>query len=99
MLQHIIDTERIFAYRALSIARGEKNPLPGFEENDYAKASNADARRWESILEEFISVRKSTDLLLLSFTDNQLKNSGITNGSPNTAMLFLSWSLVIFYII
>ena len=84
MLQHIIDTERIFAYRALRIARHDKTPLAGFDESTYAKASNADARSWESLLDEFEVVRKSTDLLLQSFTDDQLAQTGITNEQPNS---------------
>ena len=86
MLQHIIDAERIFAFRALSIARGEQTPLPGFEENDYAAASKADNRNWQSLTEEFVATRKSTDLMLQSFTDEQLDSSGTTNGHSNTAV-------------
>ena len=93
MLQHIIDAERIFAYRALCIARLDKTPLPGFDENNYALASNADERSWESILEEFEAVRKSTDLLLKSFTPAQLQQEGITNNHPNTTIAI---SFVIF---
>lgn len=86
VLQHIIDTERIFAYRILAISRGEQTPLPGFDENEYAKASMADNRNWLSLTEEFKAVRKSTDLMLLSFNEEQLNKSGITNGSPNTSI-------------
>ncbi len=86
VLQHLIDAERIFAFRALSLARGEKASLPGFDENEYATASEADKRSWKSLLDEFIACRKSTDLMLLSFTEDQLKNSGITNNKPNTVV-------------
>lgn len=86
MLQHVIDTERIFAYRVLRISRGDKTPLPGFDENNYAAASNAAARSWQSLLEEFEAVRKSTDLLLKSLTQDQLKQSGVTNEHPNSSM-------------
>ena len=84
MLQHIIDAERIFAYRALRIARHDKTPLPGFDENNYALAVNADARNWQDLLQEFEAVRKSSDLLLQSFTDDQIRQTGITNGEPAT---------------
>jgi uncharacterized damage-inducible protein DinB len=84
LLQHIIDAERIFAYRALRIARQDQTPLPGFDENLYATASSANSRSWESLLEEFAAVRKATDLLLESFNDEQLNSSGVTNDSPNT---------------
>ena len=93
MLQHIIDAERIFAYRALSIARLDKTPLPGFDENNYALASNANQRSWESLLQEFEAVRKSTDLLLQNFTPDQLQHSGVTNNHTNTTIAI---SFVIF---
>ncbi len=84
MLQHIIDTERIFGYRALSIARKDKTPLPGFDENTYANASKADKRSWNSLIEELKAVRTSTDLLLKSFTEEHMQQTGITNEYPNT---------------
>ncbi len=79
MLQHIIDTERIFAYRALVIARKDKTALPGFDENDYARESEANNRTWRSLVDEFELVRKSTDCLLLSFSPEQLQQVGTTN--------------------
>ena len=82
VLQHIIDTERIFAYRALRLARHDKTSLPGFDENAFAAASNADLRDWEGLLAEFKAVRKSTDLLLESFTEEQLNETGLINGNP-----------------
>src|SRR4051794_19116093 len=100
MLQHIIDAERIFAYRALCIARHDKTPLPGFDENDYAQVSNAEARSWESLLEEFEAVRTSTDLLIKSFTKDQLRQAGTTNGEPNTvtALCFLVFGHILHHI-
>jgi uncharacterized damage-inducible protein DinB len=84
MLQHIIDTERIFGYRALSIARKDTTPLPGFDENTYANASKAGERSLAGLIEELKAVRTSTDLLLKSFTEDDLQQTGITNGHPNT---------------
>lgn len=81
ILQHIIDAERIFAYRALSFARKDSTPLPGFEENDYAANSNANRRTWKSLIEEFIVVRKSTELLFKSFTAEALASSGTANNN------------------
>lgn len=100
MLLHIIDAERIFAYRALRIARHDKTPLPGFDEKSYAKAANADERSWESLLQEFEAVRKSTDLLLQSFTEEQLEQSGTTNNEPNTvkALSFLVYGHILHHI-
>jgi hypothetical protein len=84
VLQHVIDTERILAYRALTLARHDQTPLPGFNENAYAAASNASARSWDSLLEEFEVTRRSGNLLLQSFNQEQLSRSGITNNEPNT---------------
>ena len=79
LLQHIIDAERIFTYRALCIARGEKENLPGFEENDYAANSFANNRRWDSLVKEFLTVRQSTELLFKSFTEEMLDSLGTSN--------------------
>ena len=80
MVQHITDTERIFAYRALCIARGEQAALPGFDENKYADASKADKREKDSLLEELRAVQTSTTLLFQSFDDEQLQKTGNANG-------------------
>jgi uncharacterized damage-inducible protein DinB len=60
VLGHIIDSERIFTYRALRIARGDQTPLPGFEQDDYVKTASADRRTWGSLKEEFELQRRST---------------------------------------
>lgn len=92
MLQHIIDTERIFNYRALAFARKEPALLPGFEENNYAANSNANTRSWKSLCEELKIVRISTELLFRSFSEEVLNNAGIANNNPTTvhAMGFIS---------
>jgi hypothetical protein len=82
VLQHIIDAERIFAYRALCFARKEQTSLPGFEENEYAAHSAADKRSWHDIVEEFKVVRKSTELLFQSFDKEQLNMEGVANNNP-----------------
>jgi hypothetical protein len=79
---HITDAERIFAYRALCFARNERLSLPGFEENDYAQASQANTRSKESIIEELKTVQAATTSLFNSFTDKQLEAQGIANGNP-----------------
>jgi hypothetical protein len=87
MLQHMIDTERIFSYRALAIARKETATLPGFDENIYADNSEANKRTWTSLVEEMEAVRKATQLMFGSFTDTMLNNIGkfsSAEGSPNT---------------
>ncbi|MCF8277790.1 MAG: DinB family protein [Flavobacteriales bacterium] len=85
LLLHIIDTERIFSYRALAIARGETTPLPGYDENQYATHSAADSRSMEELVDEFFSVRNATMLLFNSFTDEALNRVGKANGNPLTA--------------
>ena len=84
LLQHIIDAERIFVFRALSFARGEKNNLPGFEENDYAANSHANNRTWKSLIDEFLITRKSTELMFESFTDDALNLTGTANNNTTS---------------
>lgn len=86
LLQHIIDTERIFNYRALCISRKETASLPGFDENTYAENSNANRRKWQDLIDEFIAVRKTTEFLYSSFTDDVLEYSGISNNNPVTVL-------------
>ncbi|MFN8246996.1 MAG: DinB family protein [Ferruginibacter sp.] len=81
LLQHVIDTERVFSYRAMCIARGEKQSLPGFDENEYAATSKANDRHWNDMLEEMISVRLSSRLLFSSFDDEQLTKTGTANNN------------------
>ena len=82
VVQHILDAERVFAYRALCIARGEKQGLPGFDENEYADKSKADKRNWNNMLEEFKVVRRSTEILFASFDKEQLDNTGTASSWP-----------------
>jgi len=84
LLQHIIDAERIFCYRALCFARGEKTSLPSFEENDYAANSFAGERKWNDIVKEFLIVRESTELLFKSFTDEALETIGLANNKATS---------------
>jgi uncharacterized damage-inducible protein DinB len=79
IIQHLIDAERVFSYRALRISRNDKTPLPGFEENDYVNNTNANGRSIQDLLTEFSAVRQSTLLLYKSFSDEQLKRIGIAS--------------------
>jgi uncharacterized damage-inducible protein DinB len=79
VLVHIIDAERIFAYRALRIGRNDTTPLPGFEENDYAAESYADDRSIDSIMKEYELVRRSTILLFDSLPAETATRSTIIN--------------------
>jgi uncharacterized damage-inducible protein DinB len=76
IIQHLIDAERIFAYRALRIARADQTPLPGFDENEYVPVANADRRHLKSLLEEYSAVRHATLLLFKSLPEEALKRSG-----------------------
>jgi uncharacterized damage-inducible protein DinB len=82
MVQHMVDTERIFAYRALCIARGEKQSLPGFDENQYANAAGGDRRGKDELLAEFKAVRTATEMLFASFDERQLEETGTANNAP-----------------
>ncbi len=86
LLQHIVDTERIFNYRALCFARKETISLPSFDENLYADNSNANVRSWESLSGELINVRKSTKDLFSSFTDAVLQRRGTSNNNSSTVL-------------
>jgi len=82
MLQHIIDAERVFAYRALTFSRMDGSPLPGFDENSWAVQAGGANRRWKDLLQEFRSVRESTEQLYGSLSDEQLRFVGQANGRP-----------------
>ena len=76
VLQHIIDAERVFSYRAMCFARKEQHILPSFDENSYAINSNANERDWNNLVEEFTATRKSTEYLFNSFSDDALNTVG-----------------------
>ncbi len=87
MLQHMIDTERIFSFRALAISRKESAVLPGFDENIYAANSFATRRTWADLVNEMRIVRQSTRLLFNSFTEAMLAHAGnfsSASATPNT---------------
>lgn len=84
LLVHMVDDERIYAYRAMCFARGEQQSLPGFEQEDYAANSGANERSLESIMKEYEAVRRSTIALFNSFTDEQLGRWGTANNYPCT---------------
>lgn len=82
LLQHIVDTERIMSYRLLRISRGDQTPLASFDEDSYAAASKANARSFDSIKAEFLAVRKATDLLITSLSEEQLSAEGVASNMP-----------------
>jgi hypothetical protein len=82
IVQHLIDAERIFAYRALRIARKDKTPLPGFEENEYVETALANKRVMNDLMDEFTTVRKATITLFKTFTEEQLLQMGTASEKP-----------------
>lgn len=76
IIQHLMDTERIFTYRALRIARNDQTPLAGFDENDYVANSNANERNLQGLLTEMAVVRQATLSLFKSFSKEQLQRIG-----------------------
>lgn len=81
LLCHMMDAERIFAYRALRFARNDSTPLAGFEENDYAPQANAHARSIQQLAEEMKRLRASTIDLFTSFTTEMLSRKGTANNN------------------
>ena len=81
LLQHIIDAERVFVSRALWFARRDTTPLPGFDENTWTVTSNASAREWDDLIEEFKNLRLSTKFFFESLNDQQLLSTGTANNN------------------
>ncbi len=85
LLQHVIDTERIFAYRALCFGRGELQPLPGFEENDYAATAPAAGRKLKGLAEELLTLRKANVILFRSLQkEGAIAFKGTASNHPIT---------------
>lgn len=92
MLQHIIDGERVFAFRALHIARKDANPLPGFDENLWAGNSQANKRKWKDLVNEFFILREANEMLFRNLDEQQLLHTGTANNHPVSVatMLFVT---------
>lgn len=82
VVQHIIDAERVFAYRALCFARKDQTPLPGFDENVFAENSKADNRTKKDLLKELKTVQSSSAQMIGSFDEEQLDQPGIASENP-----------------
>lgn len=82
VLVHVIDTERIFQYRALRFARNDKVDLPGFDQDLFVPYSNANGRNVQDLMAEYKAVRDSTITLFKSFDQEALKRKGVASGSP-----------------
>lgn len=79
---HVADAERVFAYRALAIARGDQASLPGFDENDYMRNANFGERTMRSIAEEYGAARAATLAAFRGFSDAAWQRKGTANNTP-----------------
>ncbi|MBO0938561.1 DinB family protein [Fibrella sp. HMF5335] len=93
IVQHLIDTERIMAYRALRFARADSTPLPGFEEDDFARSARASRRTITDLYAEFEAVRQATLAMYRSFDDEMLQGTSICAGR-DLSVLALGFVLV-----
>ena len=85
VLSHLIDGERMFAYRILRISRGDETPIEGFEQDGYIENSNANNRPFAELLEEFDLQRRSNLLLLNNLSDEASRRMGTASGLPVSA--------------
>lgn len=92
VLGHINDTERIFTYRALRFARGDRTELPGFEQDDYVRSAGFGARRLADLAEEFGAVRSGSIALFRSFGEEVWDRRGVANEKEVTvrALAFIT---------
>jgi len=85
LLQHLSDAERIFAYRCLRIGRGDATPLPGWEEDDYARTARADERPIADLLADFQATRRASLELFRSLPVDAWELKGTSNGRTLSA--------------
>lgn len=86
IIQHIIDNERIMAYRALRFSRNDKTELPGYDEELFGRHTTANSRTIENLIEELITVRASTLFLFKSFDSKMILNQSICFGQTISAL-------------
>ena len=84
IVQHLIDTERVLAYRSLRFARKDQTPLHSFDENEYVDATAANKRTLTDLLQEYKAVRLSTLYLFKSFSNEELMYTGIASNNSFT---------------
>jgi hypothetical protein len=92
LLGHIIDTERVFSYRALAISRGERQALPSFDENEYLLHAQYESQDFTHVLTQYRHVRQATISLIESFSTIQSNQLGNANGQSVSARA-LSWMI------
>lgn len=84
VIGHLTDSERIFAYRALRIARGDTTPMEGFEQDDYVKSGAFSERSLADLAEEYTQVRGATLALFLGLSGDAWNRRGVANNSEVT---------------
>lgn len=84
LFQHVIDTERILSYRILCIARGEKQSLIEFNENEYANIGHAYQRDFNLMVKEWELLRSSNNIMFKSFSENELNQVGLVGISKTS---------------
>ncbi|HCD51987.1 MAG TPA: DinB family protein [Balneolaceae bacterium] len=84
VIGHMIETERVFSYRALAISRGEKQSLPGMDQNEYMVGNNYNKRTLSNLSNEFLAVRVATIHLLSNMTKDMINMSGEANSTKVT---------------
>jgi uncharacterized damage-inducible protein DinB len=91
VLGHLIDHERIFCYRALAIARGERQSLPGFEQDDYVKTAEFNQQKLSDLVEQYSINRSATISLFKNFTEGELHKVGMADNKNISvrALLFI----------
>lgn len=89
VMGHICDTERVFAYRALRIARGDTTPLPGFDQDEFVRATDFNARSLADLLEEFSLQRRANVLCFRALTDEETQRRGTASNNPASVRALL----------
>ena len=83
---HMGDTERILAYRALSIARGETNPLPSFDEDSYVRGADFDSWPFADLVDSLAIIRRANVLMFSHLPDEAWSRRGVSGNSPSTPL-------------
>jgi DinB superfamily len=82
VLGHVTDAERVFGFRAFSFSRGDENPLPGFDENDYVARSGFDRCSLADLVQEFGQLREANLTVLRRLDDDGWRRTGTASGKP-----------------
>ncbi len=100
VIGHVCDAERVFAYRAMRIARGDAAPLAGFEQDDYVRATDFNARGLPDLLDEFRWQRQANLLCFRALTEPETARRGVASGNPISvrALLYIMAGHVLHHI-